>query len=279
VERPDELGQWNQFSTQAPVAWKTGTSHGFRDAWAIGVETKYTIGVWVGNSDGSGRAGLLGAKVAAPILFALFNHLGFSESKSFSAPYDELIPMATCSVSGLKAGPDCPTIDTILVDRFPNATLPCHYHQKIWINEAGWRIQSGCNTNSIVKSKSIFHLDPIPEYYYALRNAQYEKMPPIDPSCQTIASDSPMSMIQPKEDANLFIPKDKEGRPGKVVFTLAHRNPETPVFWHLDGNYLSTTRSIHEIGLTPSEGKHTLTLVDSSGNEIKCSFVILGSNQ
>jgi penicillin-binding protein 1C len=55
------------------VAWKTGTSYGHRDAWSIGITPRYTIGVWTGNFDGKGIPGLVGAEVAAPILFAVLN--------------------------------------------------------------------------------------------------------------------------------------------------------------------------------------------------------------
>ena len=57
------------------VSYKTGTSYGFRDAWAIGYTADYTVGVWVGRPDGSFSAGRMGRDAAAPILFAVFDQL------------------------------------------------------------------------------------------------------------------------------------------------------------------------------------------------------------
>jgi len=75
VARPGDEGYWEKFSSSRKVAWKTGTSYGQRDAWAIGVDPDFTVAVWVGNASGVGRAGLTGTQSAAPILFNTFNLL------------------------------------------------------------------------------------------------------------------------------------------------------------------------------------------------------------
>lgn len=72
LARPEEDANWEMYSTSQKIAWKTGTSFGFRDAWAVGVTPKYVVGVWVGNADGEGRPGLIGREVAAPIMFDVF---------------------------------------------------------------------------------------------------------------------------------------------------------------------------------------------------------------
>ena len=55
LERPDDRGNWQLFNSSQMLAWKTGTSYGHSDAWSVGVTPQYTIGVWVGNSDGEGE--------------------------------------------------------------------------------------------------------------------------------------------------------------------------------------------------------------------------------
>ena len=69
VERPEMESGWKNFISSMNLSWKTGTSFGFRDAWAVGVNADYVIGVWVGNADGEGRPGLIGVRAAAPVLF------------------------------------------------------------------------------------------------------------------------------------------------------------------------------------------------------------------
>ena len=75
VMRPGEEGLWQEFSSSQQIAWKTGTSFGFRDAWAIGITPKYVVAVWTGNTDGEGRAGLIGVQTSAPIMFDIFREL------------------------------------------------------------------------------------------------------------------------------------------------------------------------------------------------------------
>ncbi|MDH5179068.1 MAG: penicillin-binding protein 1C, partial [Gammaproteobacteria bacterium] len=69
VNRPGDEGHWKNFNNKQKIAWKTGTSYGLRDAWAIGTTKRYTIGVWVGNATGEGRPGLTGVSAAAPLMF------------------------------------------------------------------------------------------------------------------------------------------------------------------------------------------------------------------
>ena len=106
-------------------------------------------------------------------------------------------------------------------------------------------------------------------------HAEYEKMPLPDPSCIGTSNQSMMNMISPENNSALYIPKDINGLPGKVVFRLAHRRPETPVHWHLDDNYYTTTRTFHEVSFNTSSGDHTMTIVDSFAHEIKLQFKVL----
>ena len=105
VERPDEESGWRELSSGRRVAWKTGTSFGFRDAWAIGVTPRFAVGVWAGNADGTGRPGLRGSEAAAPILFELFDAL--ERSGWFEPPDFDLVEVSVCSRSGFRAGPQC----------------------------------------------------------------------------------------------------------------------------------------------------------------------------
>ena len=111
MNRPAGEENWSFFSNSQPIAWKTGTSFGFKDAWAVGVTPKYAIGVWVGNADGEGRPGLTGIQAAAPILFDVLNELP-NTSEWFSIPYDELVAVEICQKSGYIAGVYCDEISS-----------------------------------------------------------------------------------------------------------------------------------------------------------------------
>ena len=115
VERPDLESGWKNFASSMNLSWKTGTSFGFRDAWAVGVNPEYVIGVWVGNADGEGRPGLIGVRAAAPILFEVASLV--RTDARFYMPKEELSAVAVCRKSGYRASSICPETDTIYVAR------------------------------------------------------------------------------------------------------------------------------------------------------------------
>jgi penicillin-binding protein 1C len=129
VMRPGEEGLWGLFGSAQRIAWKTGTSFGFRDGWAVGVTPKYCVVVWVGNTTGEGRPGLTGINTAAPVLFDVFRIL--PTSNWFEAPTSGFMYLPVCRQSGYKAGPDCTTVDTMLVSVSAANAAVCPYHRRI----------------------------------------------------------------------------------------------------------------------------------------------------
>ncbi len=110
LSRPGSEYYWEYFDNRVPVAWKTGTSYGQKDAWAIGVNRQWTIGVWAGNFTGEGNAMLTGhAFGGARFSFSLFNQLTRpGENAWFDDPLFDLAQVECCAESGFPAGPDCP---------------------------------------------------------------------------------------------------------------------------------------------------------------------------
>ena len=78
-----------------PIAFKTGTSYGFRDAWSLGVSQKYSVGIWVGRPDGSTRPGHIGRNSAAPLLLQVFDKLPDEPLSRPQAPADAIVVAAT----------------------------------------------------------------------------------------------------------------------------------------------------------------------------------------
>ena len=103
VNRPESETGWQYFSSSPDLAWKTGTSFGFRDGWAIGTTPQYVVGVWVGNASGEGRPGLTGISAAAPLMFDLVNLMG--HGAWFDRPDEDLTMIRVCSKSGFRPHP------------------------------------------------------------------------------------------------------------------------------------------------------------------------------
>ncbi len=275
VERPDEEGVWEQFASDQAIAWKTGTSIGFRDAWAIGVTPQYAIGVWVGNADGEGRPNLTGIQTAAPILFDLFDVLPVSDW--FVPPYDELATITTCTQSGYRALPICP-VDSIVGPAAGTRMASCPYHRTIHLDKSRrWQVNSNCSPPSEMIHESWFVLPPGEAHYYRFRSPTYQSLPPIKKECLEIGNDapSPMDLIYPKIAKQIFVPKDLTGDISRTVFKVAHQHPSAIIYWHLDNTYLGSTQTFHQFELNPAPGKHLLTLVDEYGYQLERDFEIV----
>lgn len=264
VNRPEEEAAWQEFSTMKQIAWKTGTSYGNRDAWAIGLTPRYVVGVWVGNADGEGRAAMTGVGSAAPILFDLFSMLP-AAPRWFSEPLGDMETTAVCRRSGHRATEWCRAsgdpVDTVAIPRTGMASAPCPYHRPL-------------TTDST--TRSWFILPPAAEYYYRQSASDYA----VPPAATTLR---PLELIYPHHNATLYLPKGFSTGGGttteRFVFRAAHRSDRATLHWHLDNRYLGTTRSAsatgHTLTVTPSAGEHWLTVVDEEGNSQRIRFTVL----
>jgi penicillin-binding protein 1C len=274
VYRPGEESGWRYFNSSKKIAWKTGTSFGFRDGWAIGVTPDYVVGVWVGNASGEGRPGLTGTEAAAPVMFDIFSQL--DGQRWFRQPFMELNEITVCALSGQRSTSMCSTIDTAWVTKQGLQSLPCPYHKAIHVSaDKKFRVHSGCERVDRQIEMTWFILPPSQEYYFRTKHMSYKPLPPFRNDCQPISLQIAMDLIYPKPNARIFIPRELNGKAGNAVFELAHRNPNTTVHWHLDGVYLGSTLKSHHFPLNPGEGKHTLVLVDENGEALEQRFEVL----
>jgi penicillin-binding protein 1C len=277
VNRPESETGWQYFASSPDLAWKTGTSFGFRDGWAVGTTPKYVVGVWVGNATGEGRPGLTGISAAAPVMFDLVNLLG--SVAWFRTPYEDLTMIRVCSKSGFRAGPDCP--ETIEIPASLNGlrSEACPYHQIIHLNKSKTQqVTSDCASPDEIINESWFVLPPAMEYFYRKKHPEYKTLPPVAPGCIISKSIPVMEFIYPTSGIKIFIPRDQTGALTRVITEVVHRNPSKKIFWHLDETYIGTTRFIHQLEILAGSGNHVLTVVDEDGNIIRCPFTIIGKS-
>jgi penicillin-binding protein 1C len=273
--RPGDEMLWTQFNSSQKIAWKTGTSFGFRDGWAIGLTSRHLVAVWVGNADGEGRPGLTGISTAAPILFDIFKML--PAAPWFEPPYDDLVQLEVCRHSGYRATELCSARDSMLVPKSGIRAGSCPYHQTVHLDAAGrFRVSSECEDPNAMQHVSWFVLPPALEYYYKQKNAEYMELPPYKQGCGSQLSTPAMEMIYPRRSNKIYVPVELSGKTGKAVFEMAHRKPGTSVYWHLDETYIGTTRNFHQMALDPPPGKHLLVITDEFGERIEQPFEILG---
>lgn len=270
VGRPDEM-DWRIVSSVRKVAWKTGTSYGFRDAWAIGVTPEYAVGVWAGNADGTGVPGLSGATAAGPVMFDIFNTL--PSSSWFAEPSGTEYSVAeVCRESGHLAGRYCNSRDTLFLPEAALRSGVCPYHRAVTVSADG-RYRTVA-TEPGAYTVSMFILPPAMEWYYRQHHPEYKALPPLKPGHAADGGSGPMGFIYPEPGSTINIPRQLDGSIKGATFHLAHSNPETEVFWHLDSEYLGSTRHIHQMNIIATPGKHTVTVVDAAGNSASVRFSV-----
>ncbi|GHT34817.1 penicillin-binding protein 1C [Bacteroidia bacterium] len=241
VNRPEEI-DWRSIPAMQRIAWKTGTSYGFRDAWAVGVTPRYTVGVWAGNASGEGKPELIGARTAGPVMFDIFEML--PTSVWFEQP-EGLTEAEVCRRSGSLKSRFCEESDTVLVSPKGIRTDACPY----------------CTQDGFV-------LPPAWAWYYKQHHPEYTT---VIHRAQTV----PMQFIYPNTpNAKIHLPKQQSGKPGEITFELAHNNPQATVFWHINNEYITATRDFHKLTTILTVGVHSVTVVDDLGNTLSCRITV-----
>lgn len=272
LNRPHDQTGWRFFSSSQKIAWKTGTSFGFKDAWSIGITDHYVVGVWVGNSSGEGRPGLTGFNVAAPIMFDVFSKL--NDSYTFDGKTEEAMYVEVCSESGYPKSQNCPHTKTVLMPDCEIMTGVCPYHQKIFLDSTRqFQVFPNCYDVNPNCYEIYYLLPPVMEWFYKKHSPLYRSIPPVYDGCRN--SDAQvMSFIYPENSATLIIPIGIKGDKQAIIFEIAHRNSEKEIFWNLNEHFIGKTKHVHQMSIDANPGNYILRCIDENGNEIVRKFKI-----
>ena len=202
-------------------------------------------------------------------MFDIFNML--DDGGWFEFPlYDDWIEAEVCTASGHLKGQFCNDCDTLYLPKNALRSEPCPYHKVVSLtSDRKW-----CTGNPGIGTiqESMFLLPPAMEWYYRRHHPEYVPLPPMKPGEGSIDGLSPMEFIYPEKGSSIQIPRKLDGTPGEITFNLAHSNPQTEVFWHLDNEFIASTRHLHQLSLRPGDGPHTMTVIDEYGNRAYVSF-------
>ena len=273
LTRPASQIGWGGFASSRQVAWKTGTSYGFKDAWAIGLTDRYAVGVWVGNSDGEGRPGLTGVGAAAPLMFDVVGKL--NDSYTYPANTSESVEIEVCAESGYPKSEYCQHTKKVRVVDVENKTGVCPYHKKVFLDESRqYRVKPVCYDVDQQRFEVFYVLPPVMEWFYKKHSPLFRPLPSLYPGCGAAHSDDVMAFVYPKDDARVTIPIGIRGDRQQVVFEIAHRNPQKTIFWTLNDTFLGKTRFNHQMPIDVERGTYTLRCVDEDGIELIRKIVV-----
>ncbi|HGM9945992.1 TPA: peptidoglycan glycosyltransferase PbpC [Providencia rettgeri] len=270
-------------SGQLNLAWKTGTSYGYRDAWAIGVNPRYTIGVWVGRPDATPVAGQLGFATAIPIMNQI-NGMLLSKIYQSHEPLPKDVKPASVSqavicwpggTSLLKDDNNCRqrrlswildnTIPPTLMARDQESLLGLR--QKIWVNDKGLQVAAECPN---AQEKEV-HLWPITvESWLPSSEKRENRLPKADLACPPMKLEMPPLLISGIRDGEVL-----QRLPGKTSLDLrlVTQGGQGQKWWFLNGEQVNTTEQNGSILLTlDKSGNYQISVLDLSGQVTAMSF-------
>lgn len=264
VRRPDLPNCW-EFTVDLPrVAWKTGTSYGRRDAWSVGYNPEYTVGVWIGNFNGREAERLVGAEVAAPLLFDIFNAL--SNSGAWFGKPPSVGVRKVCPLSGRLATENCPeTVDELYIYGV-SPTAQCDMHRKFYIDdETGLRLSKSCRAGRGYKEK-LFVIWPREIAMWMKREGwPVEDVPEYRKDCGAFASGQAPVIISPQADVEYYMRDDAPAEHQKIPLDAAVSNTVNKVFWFVDGEMLASGPPTEKHFYFPARGRHRIICMDSEG--------------
>jgi penicillin-binding protein 1C len=263
VNRPDFPLNWASTEHMPKIAWKTGTSYGRRDAWSIGYNKKYTVGIWAGNFSALGIPELSGANIATPLLFKIFNTIDYdSDEEWFTQPKDCDIRMV-CSETGRPPGDRCQNTVTDYFIPLISTSQLCDNMQEVAIS-ADEKISycKTCQPASGFKKKWYRTVSPEMQRYYEERHIVYEKMPAHNPACERVFKDGGPAITSPRNGAEYFISKK---HPEPLQLSCNVGNDVHKVYWYINNRFYKGDEAHNRQFFIPEEGTVKISCTDDKG--------------
>ncbi len=256
-----------------PIFWKTGTSYGFRDAWAAGGNASYTAVVWMGNFDNSGNAALLGSKRSGPVLFDVLETLTVEGDQSDPQP-DELSEFEVCSYSGHPPNPSCPHREIVLAPRSRVLTKKCPYHVRVDIDkQTGRSLTPSCRLDRDYEPKVFLSWPASVRRYLSDRHRFSPRVPLLSDDCPPTDATRPPQITSPRLQSINLIPgvpaKDQE-LPLEAESEIAGMK----LSWFVDGQFIGSAGAQERLWWTPSVGKHEVLVMDNAGQASRRTVLV-----
>jgi penicillin-binding protein 1C len=263
VNRPDFPLNWQATEHLPKIAWKTGTSYGRRDAWSIGYNKNFTVGVWVGNFSGTGVADLSGANVATPLLFRIFNTIDYDGNGEWFSLPDGCEQRKVCSETGLLPTDRC---TSIVMDYFipqVSSMKLCNNWQEVTVSADGkMSYCKSCAPATGFRREWVRLIEPEMQLWMEDNHIAFQKVPPHNPACETIFKDGSPVITSPLTNAEYLINrKDRE----PIQLTCKTAGDVSRVFWYVNNHFYKSGEAGQKQFFVPDEGPVKISCTDDKG--------------
>jgi len=261
LNRPDFTNNTGNIVDIPNIAWKTGTSYGRKDAWSIGYNNTYTVGVWVGNFSGKGVPELTGAEMATPLLFSVFKQISKNNGE-WNFPPAELKHTWVCSETGHLPSEKCE--HQILDFHLPLVTkqTTCSHLIDVAVNkDASVSYCKHCVPNEHL-TKNYNNYSPAQIAYYESNNTPCQKIPPHNSNCERYYANESLKIISPKANVDYYFLKDDND---EILLQSLMAAGVKQVHWYINDSYFTSSNRSDATFFKPATGKNKITCVDDKG--------------
>jgi len=279
-------------SRTPPVAWKTGTSYGFRDAWAIGGTRRYTVGVWVGRPDGTPLPGQYGAVTALPLLLDTLDSLPHRPGDADPQPRpDPVQAVAVCWPLGIAAAAtpaalcqrrlEAWSLDGVVPPTLPerDARLWSPGRERFVVDaRTGLRLSPGCRAGDPVREAEVARWPALVTSWLPAETRRASSLPPLAPDCADDGREQASSLrVEGIVERATLAPAP--GGHGGLRLQVRALGASTPVQWLLDGRWIARTAPgqafTHDYA-SAGPGPHVLSALADNGAWAQVEFRVAG---
>ena len=271
------------------VAWKTGTSYGFRDAWALGSTRRYTVGVWVGRPDGTPLPGQYGAVTALPLMFEIIDSLPRARGDAAAQPPPaNVAETEICWPLGVAPETDAPELCQRRMKAWTlDGAIPptlAERDARRWsagtevfeVDAAtGLRLSAECARPHTPRTRRIARWPALASPWLGEQSRAQSRLPALSPDCVDDGRDAAEELRIDGLNDRATLARAPGSEHG-VRLQLRALGTETRVQWLLDGRWIAETQGARAFVRDFDEpGQHTLTALADSGAWTRVSFSIL----
>jgi len=272
--RPQRSFGGRSFGQQQAVAWKTGTSSGLKDAWAIGIMGDLLVGVWAGNFDGSPNRHLVGRELVGPLLFGVLDAIAMERPIAVSDAQSPtgLKRIEICPLSGQPVSPWCPRGKTGWIIPGVSPIKTCTLHRQIRINPAnGLRLCPDDQRQGETRVAEFWDSDELASFRQA--GVRRDNPPAFERSCddatESNAAANPPKIVSPQAGVSYPV---RAGQQNSIEFSAISAGGRHRLFWFVDDDFIGEGATVFWPG---KPGQFAVAVIDDQGQSASVAFKVV----